>query len=83
MMDFFSLCYLSSVFFSEFVIRLIMYMERDKKKQQHQAEKPEQQSQVQYLNICLNSLLTEITRRVPIILSKHSSYTVVLYSIMY
>ena len=81
MTDFFSLCYLSSVFF-EFVIRLIMYMERDKKKQ-HQVEKPEQQSQVQYLNICLNSLLTEITRRVPIILSKHSSYTVVLYSIMY
>ena len=69
-------------FFSEFVIRLIMYMERDKKKQ-HQAEKPEQQSQVQYLNICLNSLLTEITRRVPIILGKRSSYTVVLYSIMY
>ena len=50
-------------------------MERDKKKQ-HQVEKPEQQSQVQYLNICLNSLLTEITRRVPLILGKRSSYTV-------
>ncbi|KAF6031687.1 ULK4 [Bugula neritina] len=47
--------------------RLVMYIERDKKKH-HQTEKPEQLNQVQYLNICLNSLLTEIIRRVPIIL---------------
>ena len=46
-----------------------MYMERDKKKQ-HQTEKPEQLNQVQYLNICLNSLLSEVTRRIPLVLSK-------------
>ncbi|XP_067934855.1 serine/threonine-protein kinase ULK4-like [Watersipora subatra] len=46
--------------------RLIMYMERDKKKQ-HQTDKPEQWNQIQYLNICLNSLLTEVTRRIPLI----------------
>lgn len=47
-------------------------MERDKKKQ-HQAEKPEQLNQIQYLNICLNSLLTEVTRRIPIIIGELSS----------
>ena len=53
-----------------------MYMERDKKKQ-HQTEKPEQLNQVQYLNICLNSLLSEVTRRIPLVLGKLNTFCVV------
>jgi len=46
-----------------------MYMERDKKKQ-FQTDKAEQKNQIQYLQICLNTLITEVTSRIPAILGK-------------
>lgn len=50
--------------------RLVMHVERDKKKQ-HQTEKPEQQNQIKYLKICVNALLTELCRRIPLSLGNN------------
>lgn len=59
--------------------RLLMYLERDTKKH-HQTEKPEQHKQVQYLMICLNTLLTEVTRRIPLVIGVYMSLSVSLTS---